>query len=503
MRRTIASLVLIALLVVPAAAQEQTIAAVAGNTADFSTLFTLLSTADLVGLLDDPDAEYTVFAPTNAAFEALPADVVTALTTDMSLLTRVLTYHVLEGAYDAEALAALPLAETMEMSALDGEAIGSSLVFTSIDGALSVNGAPVVTADVAASNGVIHIVERVLVPPDVAVELGLRPDMTDETEYVLFGTLNPAGLDGDRVFKTPAVDPEAIEEVTGLADVASVESIAFDSAGNAWVTVDLTVVDGTITSGGLLVYADFGAGTMDAPRLIAGENTGLVAAKGLQVLETVDAVAVADNGARNIKLFALEAEGDAEPLAVLSIGENGSVWDLWYDLFNDTLYAAKTNGEIAAYDGFSVTLGADGPTRLIVPTDAEGNKISVNLHGIDIDYDSNTVILTDVGDAAVNDDGQVFVISVISISDGPTPVDARIAGDQTGMGNPVDVIFDGAGIYIAEKANDTLIYYADILQRSGDLNVAPELVLPALKAESVALYPTRESKVIVDMGLMP
>jgi hypothetical protein len=210
-------------------------------------------------------------------------------------------------------------------------------------------------------------------------------------------------------------------------------------------------------------------------------------------------VAIADNGARDVKLFALDADGNAAPSAVVSIGEEGSVWDIWYDLINDTLYAAKTNGELAAYDLFSQTMGANGPDRIIIPTDSEGQKISVNLHGIDVDYDNNTVILSDVGDAQSSEDGQIFVMIAISISDGPTPVDLRIAGDQTGLGNPVDLIYDGDGIFIAEKANDSVLYYADILSLDGDLNVPPDAMQPALKAESVAIFPTRESAMIADM----
>ena len=136
-----------------------------------------------------------------------------------------------------------------------------------------------------------------------------------------------------------------------------------------------------------------------------------------------------------------------------------------------------------------------------MPTDDEGEKISVNLHGIDVDYDNNTVILSDVGDAQNNADGQIFVMIAVSISDGPTPVDLRIGGDQTGLGNPVDLIYDGSGIFIAEKANDTVLYYADILTLSGDLNAAPDAVQAALKAESVAIFPTRESGLIA--GVMP
>jgi hypothetical protein len=133
------------------------------------------------------------------------------------------------------------------------------------------------------------------------------------------------------------------------------------------------------------------------------------------------------------------------------------------------------------------------PTRLITPTDADGEKISVNLHGIDIDYDNNLLILSDVGDVASNTDGQIFTISIASLADGPTPVAVRIMGDQTKLGNPVDLIFDSAtgGIYVAEKANDVVLFYADINGLEGDINAAADMELAFVKPESVDIYPPR------------
>jgi uncharacterized surface protein with fasciclin (FAS1) repeats len=493
--RTFVTILLVAVCLIPAGAQDSPLSEVVAANADLSTLFTLISTANLLETLSDPEGEYTLFAPTNAAFEALPAEAAEALLADPALLTRVLTYHLVSGRVSSEDLMAMEGVTgigTMEMSSLEEDPLGSELTVTNTEEGLRVNGASVLTADLAASNGVVHMIDRVLLPAEIVAQLGI--EMSEGAAFALFGTLNPGGLENDAVFMADAALSEAIEATGGFADVASVQSAAFDSAGSMYVTVDIEVdAEGRGTAGGLLIY--------DAvePRRIAGDATGLISPKGLQVLETLGMVAIADNGARDIKLFALDADGNAAPSAVVSIGEEGSVWDIWYDLINDTLYAAKTNGELAAYDLFSQTMGADGPDRVIIPTDGDGEKISVNLHGIDIDYDNNTVILSDVGDAQSNADGQIFVMIAISISDGPTPVDLRISGDQTGLGNPVDLIYDGNGIFIAEKANDTVLYYADILTLSGELNVAPDAVQAAVKAESVAVFPTRESAMIAEM----
>lgn len=481
-------------------AQARTVATVIASEPNLSTLFTLVSTANLLDVLADESAEYTVFAPTNAAFEALPAGVAQMILSDPALLTRVLTYHVAAGRIESGALTAGEAIDTMEM-----EGVGLALTGSQIDvtvpvlgAAVKVGGAKIVTADIEASNGIVHIVDRVLLPPDVAPSLGT---ITSWASFVLFGTLNPPGADSDEIFYADASLEGEIGLGLGFFDIVSVQSVAFDSAGNAYVTIDTAAnADGATTEGALFILPGFGNGEPSEPPYIAGPNTGIVSPKGLQVLETLGVVAIADNGAKNIKLFALDAEGDTAPVATISLGAEGGVWDVWYDLPNDTLYAAKTNGELAAYDGFSERLGADGPTRMIVPTDADGNKISVNLHGIDVDYDSNIVIVSDIGSGQAGDDGQIFVLFAASIADGPTPVDARIAGDQTGLGNPADLIFDGSGIYVAEKFNDRILYFADILSAAGDMNIAPDASQPATKPESVAIYPTRESAIIAGLG---
>lgn len=487
---------LLALLMIPAGAQAPTIAEVIAANPDLSTLFTLVSSAGLLETLSDPEANLTVFAPSNAAFEALPAESAGLLMADPSLVMRVLTYHVVLGRVASADLAEGAALDTLEMEAAGGDLLGSQLTIgTGDDGALQVQGANVVTGDIEASNGLVHIVDRLLLPADVAVEIGTA--VAEGPRFGVFGTVNPAGVEDDAVFMADAALSNELTLTAGFTDIANVQSVAFDSAGAMYVTVDIALDEqNAATEGGILIY--------DAaqPRLIQGPNTGIIAPKGLQVLETLGVVAIADNGARDIKLFAMGAAGDVAPVATIAIGDEGGVWDIWYDLVNDSLYAAKTNGELAAYDQFSETMGANGPDRLIVPTDADRNPISVNLHGIDVHYDSNTLIVSDVGDAQDNTDGQIFLLIAASIADGPTRVDARIFGDQTGLGNPVDLIFDGSGIFVAEKANDAVLYFADIINRTGDLNIAPDASQPAIKAESVALFPPREAAVIAEMGLM-
>jgi uncharacterized surface protein with fasciclin (FAS1) repeats len=148
-------------------AAAQSIVDIAVGNPDFSTLVEVLTAAELVETLKG-EGPFTVFAPTNAAFEALAADLgtdmaglKTTLTEDLELLKKVLLSHV----YAGKVMAA-------DTAALDGQEVelvsGEKATVSSKDGAVSltigVSVANVVTADVEASNGVIHIIDKPLLP---------------------------------------------------------------------------------------------------------------------------------------------------------------------------------------------------------------------------------------------------------------------------------------------------------------------------------------------------
>lgn len=136
-----------------------TIVDVASANPDFSTLVAAVDAAGLVETLSG-EGPFTVFAPTNEAFEALPAGVLDALLLpeNKDTLTSILTYHVLP-------------AEVMSADVTAGEVatVEGTTVDITTDGGVKVNGATVVTADVDASNGVIHAIDAVLVPASVDV----------------------------------------------------------------------------------------------------------------------------------------------------------------------------------------------------------------------------------------------------------------------------------------------------------------------------------------------
>lgn len=136
-----------------------TIVDVASANPDFSTLVAAIGAAGLGETLSG-EGPFTVFAPTNEAFAALPPGVLDALLLpeNKDALTKILTYHVVSG-------------QVMAADITDGDVAtveGQNVTLSTADG-VTVNGAAVVTADIVTDNGVIHVVDAVLVPADVDV----------------------------------------------------------------------------------------------------------------------------------------------------------------------------------------------------------------------------------------------------------------------------------------------------------------------------------------------
>jgi uncharacterized surface protein with fasciclin (FAS1) repeats len=119
----------------------------------FKTLATALQAAGLVETLKG-EGPFTVFAPTDEAFAKIPEADLQAILADKAKLTKILTYHVVSGKVTAAEVVKLNSAKTVE---------GQSVKIDASDG-VKVNGAKVIKADVMATNGVIHVIDTVLLP---------------------------------------------------------------------------------------------------------------------------------------------------------------------------------------------------------------------------------------------------------------------------------------------------------------------------------------------------
>jgi uncharacterized surface protein with fasciclin (FAS1) repeats len=178
-----------------AMAQDEpgTIVDVAKSNADLSTLVTAVTAAELAETLSGP-GPFTVFAPTNKAFEALPAGTLDTLLKDpKGALADILKLHVMSGAVDSKAAIA---AAGGTVDTLGGP------ISVELDGdKLIVGGATVITADVKASNGVIHLIDAVITKPASAAPTevatgddGLAASSSSNTLLLALGGVALAGV---------------------------------------------------------------------------------------------------------------------------------------------------------------------------------------------------------------------------------------------------------------------------------------------------------------------
>jgi uncharacterized surface protein with fasciclin (FAS1) repeats len=163
----LSAVTLFALALFTTTARADDIVQVAAGNPDFSTLVTAVQAAGLADDLSAPNGPYTVFAPTNSAFAGLPGGTVDKLLEpgNQDLLVKLLTYHVVSGTVLAADVVTLDEATTLE---------GSSVKITANAAGVRVDNANVTTTDLMADNGVIHVVDRVLLPKGFVGELNRR-----------------------------------------------------------------------------------------------------------------------------------------------------------------------------------------------------------------------------------------------------------------------------------------------------------------------------------------
>lgn len=269
----LAVVALLALTVVPAFAQEgdPTIAEIVvsstqAESPEFTTLLAAVQAADpaVLELLSNPDANVTVFAPTDAAFSAaLEALGVTAedLLADTAMLNDILMYHVVPGAFASGSIVEL-----------DGALLGTrlhnaALTISAADGSVMVNDATVITADVAASNGVVHIIDSVLLPPtdDSMMEESMATEEAMTEGDTMAGSIADvviASAGGETpefttlLAAVQAADPAVLAELTGAGPytVFAPTDAAFTAALEALgLTADELLAD-TETLTSILAY---------------------------------------------------------------------------------------------------------------------------------------------------------------------------------------------------------------------------------------------------------
>jgi uncharacterized surface protein with fasciclin (FAS1) repeats len=427
---------------------------IAQNTSDLSTLVAALESAGLVPTVEEA-GPFTVFAPVNSAFTALGSDVVGALlqTGNRALLTRILTFHVVSGAVLSSDLSDGQTVTTLE---------GNTLTVGIDGGNVTLNGVAVVDADIEASNGVIHLVGEVLVPPVDVVEKavltsqtqtlaaavgasGLAATLQGDGPFTVFAPINEAfaalGTDKIDVLLAPenqallqkiltyhviADDVRAADLVDGgTATTVEGTDLTFDLSGATPMVNGANIIATDIETENGVIHLIDGvlAGHLDVPDVAVLNGFGTLAAA-LGAADLVDA---------------LRAEG---PFTVFAPTN-----DAFAALGEDVIARLLDEGNVGFLTevlGYHVVAGvaaysgdlADGQ----MVTTLQGEDLTIGVTGEGVTVNGVAVALADVPalNGVIHVVGEVLVPSVdivekaILTSETQTLVDAVIAGDLVG-----------------------------------------------------------------------
>ena len=214
---------------------------------------TLLKAAEAAGLVETLQGAgpLTVFAPTDAAFAALPAGTLDQLLADPAALKQVLLYHVVSGKVTADQVVGLTSADSVE---------GAPIAITVKDGKVYLNGSTqVVTPDVQASNGVIHVIDQVLLPPAAQASPAASASMAPAGDIV--ATAKAAGTFGTLLKAAQAAGLVETLEGTGPFTVFAPTDDAFAALPAG--TLDSLLADPTALKKILLYHVVSGAVTAD------------------------------------------------------------------------------------------------------------------------------------------------------------------------------------------------------------------------------------------------
>jgi transforming growth factor-beta-induced protein len=324
----------------------QTIADLVVGNPDFDTLEAAVVAADLADTLAGP-GPFTVFAPTDEAFAKLPAGALDALLADKDELTKVLTYHVVSGKVDAATVVTLDKATTLE---------GDDITIEVVAGGVVLNGSVKVTAtDIAADNGIIHVIDAVLMPP-VPVE----PDPKSITAIVVgsddFDTLETAVVAADLADTLAGPGPFTVFAPTDAA-FAKLPAGVLDAlvADKDELTKVLThhVVSGKVDAATVV--------TLDKATTLEGDDITIEVVDGDVVLNGSVKVTATDIEAANGIIHVIDAvlmppADEPEPQTITDIVVANEDFD--------TLEAAVVAADLAG------TLAGEGPFTVFAPTDA-------------------------------------------------------------------------------------------------------------------------------------
>jgi len=418
---------------------SQTILDIVTGSDDHNTLEAAVVAADLGGALSAP-GNLTLFAPTDAAFSALPAGTVDALLADPSGdLTQVLLYHVVG-------------AEAFSNSLSDGQMImtlqGQDVTVTIAGSMVYINNAQVTVADIDATNGVVHVIDAVLLP-ELPTNTVVDIIVNSPDHNTLEAAVGAAGLvetlSGDGPFTVFAPTDAAFS----LLPAGTIDALLADPAGLLTEILFYHVVSGTALSTDL------------------SDQQEIVTLNGLSVTVTINGSGVFINDAQVIVADIIADNGVVHVIDAVLIPTEPTPTTVFDIISGSDVHNTLEAGLVAAGLDQDLTLG--GPFTVFAPTDAAFAALPAG-----------------VLDALLADpSGDLTSILLYHVLSG-TVLSTDLSDGQTAttlLGEDVTVTINGAGVFI----NDAQVILADLVADNGVVHVIDAILMPPTPATNTVV----------------
>ncbi len=408
----------------------QTVVDVIVNSPNHETLEAAVIAADLAGTLSGP-GPFTVFAPTDAAFNNLPAGVLAQLLSDPSgALTDILTYHVAGAVVFSGDLFDGAVLQTLN---------GANVTVTISNGDVLINDALVTVADIDAENGVVHVIDAVLLPPP-AINSVADVIINSDAHTTLEAALNAAGLLEVLAGEGPFTVFAPTDAAFALLPAGTVETLFADPTG---LLTDI------------LLYHVVGASALSSN---LSDGMMLTTLFGQEVMVEITGGNVFINGAQVIIADIETPNGVVHVINAVLIPElqTNTVVDI---IINSDDHTILEEAVIAA--GLVETLQGPGPFTVFAPTD-----------------EAFAAIPGDVLEAILNDPNGLLTEILFYHVVGDIALSGDLADGQeivTLNGLSVTVTISNGDVFI----NDALVTIADILADNGVVHVINAVLVPA------------------------
>ena len=421
----------------------------------FTTLAAALGATDLISVLADDSAEFTVFAPTDEAFAALGDDAINGLLADPDTLRDILLYHVVPGSVDAAT--AISLAGTTVTTANEDD-----FALTVDGGNLFVNMSQVTATDIQASNGIIHVIDAVLMPP------------VDTADEMITGSIvETAVAAGNFTTLVAALQATGLDAVLANLDdqftVFAPTDEAFAALGQDTINALLADPD---TLSDILLYHVLGGQVVDSVTAMSLAGQSVATSNGDEISISINSSGLRINESQVIAADVRASNGIIHAIDAVLIPPTDTDTGTGTDTDTDAgtiLDGARGNPDFSILvtaieaTGLQGALGHPGDLYTVfAPTNAAFEALGTEtIEALLADPDTLREIL-------------LYHVIAGTVVDAATAVTLVGNSIEAGSGDRFTLRLDGSNLFV----NDSLIVATDIAASNGIIHVIDQVLIP-------------------------